>query len=135
MEVLYTGTSVILTCTIELNGAVDSEVRVAGVWRRGGEVVNNSSRVYVSPTTLVHPSVFQMTISVSPLSDSMDSGQYSCHSTITSTPFILFSVGSQQVTLRIDGKKKATNSCVVFDCLQIIYLHRISTTSARCCNC
>ena len=109
MEVLYTGTSVLLTCTLELNSAVDSEVSVAGVWRRGGEVVNNSSRVNVSPTTLVRPSVFQTTISVSPLSDTMDSGQYSCHSTITSTPFVLFGAGSHQVTLSIDGKKEATN--------------------------
>ena len=105
MDVLYTGTSVLLTCTLELNSAVDSEVSVTGVWRRGGEVVNNSSHVNVSLTTLIRPSVFQTIISISPLSDSIDSGQYSCQSTTVSNPFILVADGLQRITLPIEGKK------------------------------
>lgn len=102
-KLLYTGTNLFLTCTLELNSAVDSEFRVAGVWRRGGEMINSSRRVNISETALIRPSVYQTTISIRPISDTMDSGSYSCHSSIPSDQFVLFTDGSQQVTVNIEG--------------------------------
>ena len=105
IDQLYTGTTLILTCTFELNGAVDTEVRVSSIWRRGGEVLYSNNRTNISEVTLIQPSVFQTTISISPVSDTLDSGQYSCQSDITSDTFVLFSDSSQQMMLAIEGMK------------------------------
>ena len=104
-----------MVCTLELDAAVDSDVRVTGVWRRAGETLGNSSRVSISETTLIGPSIYETTISICPLSDSVDSGQYSCQSIIMSSPFERFTSGSQQVTVDIEGKY-FLKSVVVMSC-------------------
>ena len=105
-----------MVCTLELDAAVDSDVRVTGVWRRAGETLSNSSRISISETTLIGPSVYETTISISPLSDSVDSGQYSCQSAIMSSPFVRFTSGSQQVTVNIEGTKYFLKSVIVMSC-------------------
>ena len=88
-------------------------MRLSGVWRRGGEVINNSSRVNISVATLLRPSVYQTTISISPLSNTLDSGQYHCQSAITSNPFVLYADASQQVAIRIEGIQRRENFSIV----------------------
>ena len=93
----------LLICTFEINGRIDTEVKVDGIWRRGGELLNNNSRVNITDVTLIEPSIYQTTLSISPLSDVLDSGQYICQTDFTSDSFVLFTDAYQQVILRIEG--------------------------------
>lgn len=101
---LYTGASLQLICSFELTRFVDTTVEVNSVWRRGGEQITNSNRVNISAITAIRPSTFQTTFSISPLSDTMDSGQYSCQSVIMSNQFVRFTDDSHQVAVMIEGK-------------------------------
>ena len=97
----------LLICTFELNSGIDTEVKVDGSWRKGGEILNNNnSRVNITEVTLIEPLIFQTTLSISPLSNVLDSGQYSCQTAFTSDSFVLFADASQQVILRIEGMNK-----------------------------
>lgn len=100
---LYAGGSVLLVCTFELNSRIDTEMRVNGIWRRGGEMLENNSHVNITEVASIEPSIFQITLHISPLSDILDSGQYSCQTEFTSDSFILFTDAFQQVILRIEG--------------------------------
>ena len=93
-----------LVCMLQLNSRIDTEVRMNGIWRRGGEVLENNSRVNITEVTLIEPSIFQTTLRISPLSNEVDGGQHSCQTEFFSNPFILFTDALQQVVLRIEGK-------------------------------
>ena len=92
-----------LVCILQLNSRIDTEVRMNGIWRRGGEVLENNSRVNITEVALIEPSIFQTTLHISPLSDELDGGQYSCQTDFISSSFILFTNALQQVVLRIEG--------------------------------
>ncbi len=103
---LYTGGSVLLVCMFELSSRIDTEVRMNGIWRRGGEVLENNSRINITQVVLIEPSIFQTILHISPLSDVLDGGQYSCQIEFTSNSFILFTDVLQQVMLRIEGTRE-----------------------------
>lgn len=113
IDQLYTGTSVLLICTFEINSRVDTEVRVDGIWRRGGEVLNNQSRVTITEVTLIEPFIYQTNLSINPLSDVLDGGQYSCETDATSDSFVLFSDAYQQVVLRIEGNSYISKVTII----------------------
>ena len=101
---LYTGTSLQLACSFELTRFVDTTVELNSVWRRGGELITNGSRVNISAISAIQPSVFQTTVNISPVSDTMDSGQYSCQSVIMSSQFVQFAGASRQIVVTIEGR-------------------------------
>ena len=87
----------------ELDSRIDTKVKVRGIWRRGGEVLNNNNRINITEVTLIEPSLYQTTLSISPLSDVLDGGQYSCQADFTSDSFVLYTDAFHQVMLRIEG--------------------------------
>ena len=93
----------LLVCVFDLNSGVDTDVRVDVIWRKGGEVLNNDNRINITEVTLTELLTFQAMLSISPLSDALDSGQYSCQTDISSDSFVLFVDSLQQVILRIEG--------------------------------
>ena len=101
---LYTGTRLQLACLFELTSFVDTTVELDSVWRRGGELITNGSRVNISAVSIIRPSVFQTTVNISPVSDTMDSGQYSCQSVIMSSQFVQFAGASHQIVVTIEGR-------------------------------
>lgn len=101
---LYSGRSLLLTCLFEFNNAVDTLMTLNSVWRRGGEELNSNGRVNVSTTTMIRPSVYRTTLSIIPLSNTMDSGQYTCQSVTISSAYVLFTDSSQQVSVGVEGK-------------------------------
>ena len=103
IDQLYTGSSVLLVCMFESNSRIDTEVKVNGIWRRGGEVLNNNDHINITEVMLIEPSIFQTTLSISPLSDVLDGGQYSCQTEFTSDSFVLYTDAFQEVMLRIEG--------------------------------
>ena len=100
---LFAGTSLLLTCTYELHSATDSQVTFNSVWRRGGQILNSNGRVNISTSRMTSPLTYSTTLNISPLSNTIDSGQYSCQSAIPSEPYVLFTDASQQATVRIEG--------------------------------
>lgn len=82
---------------------IDSPVRLNGIWRRGGQILNSNSHVNISTISMIRQSVYHTTLSISPLVNTLDSGQYSCQSDITSDAYVLYADTSQQVIVRIEG--------------------------------
>ena len=101
---LYSGTSLMLACLFEVHSAVDGQLTLNSVWRRGGEILNSNGRINISATSMIRPSIYRTTLSISPLSNTQDNGQYSCQSITTSSAYVLHADSSQQVTVRIGGK-------------------------------
>jgi len=88
-----------LTCSHELNSNVDIPVTVLTVWRRGGQVLTSSGRVNVSTTSSMASSLYQATLLVRPTSSSLDTGVYSCQSSITSEAYVIYEQGSAEQTV------------------------------------
>ena len=104
---IYTGTSLILTCTIELDETVDTPVVVTGAWRRSGDLLANSSRVHISELTESSVLVYETSLSLSPLSNLLDSGHYECTSLIrpdSESVFVIMGTASDTLTINIEGK-------------------------------
>ena len=84
--VLYAGTPLTLTCSIQLNPAVNTTVMVNRMWSGpDSQLVSNSSSMTVS--SLVQRSAFlhETTIQFVPLSTS-DGGNYKCEATVIPDP-------------------------------------------------
>ena len=106
--VLYAGTPLTLTCSIQLNPAVDTTVMATRMWRGpGSQVVSNSSRVTVSNLLKRLTFVYETTIEFDPLSTT-DSGTYECEATVTPDPqsqFIIMSTaGSDTHTIIVQSE-------------------------------
>ena len=109
--VLYAGTPLILTCSIQLNPAVDTTVMVTRMWSGpGSQAVSNSSHVTV--LNLVGRST---TIQFTPLSTT-DTGNYECEATVTPDPqsqFVTMSTtGSDTHTVIVQGESSLRHNCV-----------------------
>ena len=105
--VLYSGTPLTLTCSIQLNPAVDTPVMVTRMWRGpGSQVVSNSWRVTVSNLLKRSTLLYETTIEFVPLS-TIDSGDYECEATVTPDPQSQFvnmsTAGSDALYITIQG--------------------------------
>ena len=106
--VLYAGTSLTLTCSIQLNPAVDTTVMVtrmwSGPWSQG---VSNSSRLTVSNLVERSALLYETTIQFGPL-NTTDSGNYVCEATVTPDPqsqFVIMSTrGNDTHTVTVQGE-------------------------------
>ena len=106
--VLYAGTPITLTCSIQLNPAVDTTVMVTRMWRGpGSQVVSNSSHITVSNLLKRLAFVYETTIEFDPLSTT-DSGNYVCEATViqdSQSQFINRSrAGSDTHSVNIQGE-------------------------------
>ena len=101
---IYTGQESMLTCTHELNSNVDIPVTVVTVWRRGGQVLTSSSRVNVSTTSSIASSLYRSTLLIRPASSSLDTGVYSCQSSIGSEAYVIYERGpAGQISITVQG--------------------------------
>ena len=102
----YAGTNFNLTCTIELNTAVDTTVVVNSTWH-GPVVIPTGTRVIASEPTGTGAR-YQTTLMFHPLNTS-DSGHYTCEVTVSPSPesqFITASTpGRGSLFVAVEGKK------------------------------
>ena len=102
----YAGTNFNLTCTIELNTAVDTTVVVNSTWH-GPVVIPTGTRVNASEPTSTGAR-YQTTLMFRPLNTS-DSGNYTCEVTVSPSPesqFITGSApGSGTLFVAVEGKR------------------------------
>ena len=84
--ILYAGTPLTLTCSIQLNPAVDTTVVVTRMWSGpGSQTVSNSSHITVSNLVESSSLIYETTIEFVPLSTT-DSGNYKCEATVSPDP-------------------------------------------------
>ena len=102
----YAGTNFNLTCTIELNTAVDTPVVVNSTWH-GPVVILTGTRVVVSEPTRTGIR-YQTILMFRPLNTS-DSGHYTCEATVGPSPesqFITASTpGRGSLFVVVEGKR------------------------------
>lgn len=79
----YAGSSLTLVCMIELSLAVDTAVTVNTTWSRSGEELWIFNHTSVSQTTQSSAIEYQSTITLAPLSQTLDNGLYSCEVTVS----------------------------------------------------
>ena len=106
--VLYAGTPLTLTCSIQLNPAVNTTVMVTRMWRGpGSQVVSNSTRVTVSNLLKRSTFYYETTIQFVPL-NTADGGNYECKATVTPDPqsqFVIMSTtGSDTHSITVHSK-------------------------------
>ena len=105
---LYGGTPLTLTCSIQLNPAVDTTVMVTRMWRGPrSQVVSDTSRVTVSNVVERSDNLYKTTIEFRSLSTS-DGGNYDCEATVTPDPqsqFVIMSTrGSDMHSVTVQGE-------------------------------
>ena len=91
-----------LTCYIQLNPAVDTEVSVIGMWNRSGTPLMNDSRITVFGTcgSASNQLLCQTRVQFNPLSG-VDDGLYTCKAVVeTQSPHTTFVVGTSAVNER-----------------------------------
>lgn len=106
---IYAGTSLLLTCTFQLHRMIDTPVNFNSIWRRGGQSLQSGGRVNISAISMINPSTYQTILNISPLSNTVDSGLYSCRSALSSDTFVLYTDSSQQVALTVGGLLRLSN--------------------------
>jgi len=103
----YAGTNFNLTCTIELNTAVDTAVVVNSTWH-GPVVIPTGTRVIVSEPTGTGARYLMF----HPLNTS-DSGHYTCEATVSPSPESLFIIASTpgrgSLSVVVEGKRTHVN--------------------------
>ena len=102
----YAGTNFNLTCTIELNTAVDTPVVVNSTWH-GPVVIPTGTRVIASEPTGTGIR-YQTILMFRPLNTS-DSGNYTCEVTVSPSPELQFitasTPGSGTLFAAVQGKR------------------------------
>ena len=102
----YAGTNFNLTCTIELNTAVDTPVVVNSTWH-GPVVIPTGTRIIASEPTGTGAR-YQTILMFRPLNTS-DSGHYTCEATVSPSPesqFITASTaGSGTLSVTVQGER------------------------------
>ena len=102
----YAGTNFDLTCTIELNTAVDTPVVINSTWH-GPVVIATGPRVVASAPTGTGAR-YQTILMFRPLNTS-DSGNYTCEVTVSPSPESQFinasTAGRDTLSISVQGKK------------------------------
>ena len=102
----YAGTNFNLTCTIELNAAVDTPVVINSAWH-GPVVIPTGTRIVASEPT--GTGVRYWTILMFHPLNASDSGNYTCEVTVSPSPesqFIISSTaGRDTLSVTVQGEK------------------------------
>jgi len=91
-----------LTCYIQLDPAVDTEINVTGMWNRSGTPLLNDGRItvfgtFASASNQLH---YQTQVQFNPLSG-VDDGLYTCEAVVEpQSPHTTFVVGTSSVNER-----------------------------------
>ena len=90
ISTVFTGSALSLVCNIALSEAVDTDVDILTTWTIGGQVVMSDGRRVLEHTEETSHLMYQTTLSISPLSDTLDSGVFSCSVTVTPSSTSLY---------------------------------------------
>ena len=103
----YAGSSLFLTCIVDVDSAVDVTQMLDIVWKKSGEMLENDYHVSISNITQLSSQSYQSDLNLDPLSTSLDMGVYTCQVEIDSSPPLLYvqrAVHTTSVAVNIQGK-------------------------------
>ncbi len=108
-EVSFAGSALTLTCRTQLSATVDSGVVVVATWKKAGQLISNSDRISISPSTEGSPGVYESTLTVEPASIVLHSGLYSCEVLVVSYPssqYVLPATASAMEQITVQSKSE-----------------------------
>ena len=100
----YAGTVVTLTCTIQVDGNVNTHFNVTGEWSKGEEalIVDNSGCINISEaTSTVDTFTYETSLTFAPLRSMDDAGEYTCNVTVSSAPQMYIRPNSNSATFEL----------------------------------
>ena len=102
----YAGSSLLLTCTVEVDSAVDVTQTLDIVWKKFDETLENDYHISVSNVTKLSSRSYQSELDLVPLSTLLDTGVYTCQVEIGSTTlsYVLSTVHATSVVVSVQGK-------------------------------
>ena len=96
--VLYAGSTLNITCSIDISPNVDTNFTIEVEWTRNGVPPPGPPRVTTTPATETTPNHYQTQLTYNTLSSSEDSGEYVCSITVDSMNSLVFVEDSEQVS-------------------------------------
>ena len=104
---LYAGSTLNITCDIDISPNVDTDFTVEVEWTRNGSPPPGPPRVMTTPLTETTLNHYQTQLTYTTLSSSEDSGDYKCIITVDSMENLLFvgdSMVNKSTALVVRGK-------------------------------
>ena len=98
---LYAGTGLILTCTVSLHSSVDTNVSVSVTWTGPRPIPGERYSVMEASGS---GGTYTGSLTISPLAEGQDDGQYTCSVTVGGGSSVLEATGSDAVTIDVMGK-------------------------------
>ena len=98
---LYAGTSLTLTCTVSLHSSVDTDVRVSVTWTGPRTIPGERYSVMEASGS---GGTYTGSLTISPLAEGQDDGQYTCSVTVSGGGSVLEATGSDSTTINVTGK-------------------------------
>ena len=104
----YAGSSVHITCVVEVDSSVDVPHMLDIIWKKSGETLENDYHISISNVTQLGSLSFQSDLGLHPLSTSLDMGEYTCQVKINiNSPltYILSAVHTTSEMVNVQGTK------------------------------
>ena len=95
---LYAGTGLTLTCTVSLNSSVDTDVSVSVTWTGPRTIPGERYSVMEASGS---GGTYTGSLTVSPLAEGQDDGQYTCSVTVSGSSSM--GAGSDSTTIDVNG--------------------------------
>ena len=99
---LYAGTSLTFTCAVSLDSRVDTPTDVIITWT-GPRAI--PGEWYTVTDTTGSEFTYSRSLSIEPLAEDRDDGEYTCTATVTSSEYTLEAESSYSTTLDVTGKE------------------------------
>lgn len=103
----YAGSSLHITCVVEVDSAIDVPHMLDILWKKSGETLENDYHILISNVTLLRSLSYQSDLGLQPLSTSLDTGEYTCQVEINLNPsltYILSAIHATSVMVNVQGK-------------------------------
>lgn len=103
----YAGSSLHITCVVEVDSAVDVPHMLDIVWKKSGETLENDYHILISNVTQLRSLSYQSDLGLQPLSTSLDTGEYTCQVEINLNPsltYVLSAIHATSEMVNVQGK-------------------------------
>ena len=103
----YAGSSLHITCVVEVDSAVDVPHMLDIVWKKSGETLENDYHILISNVTQLRSLSYQSDLGLQPLSTSLDTGEYTCQVEINLNPsltYVLSDIHATSEMVNVQGK-------------------------------
>ena len=107
---VYAGSSIILKCIVEVNSTVDTSLTVHSTWWKSGTLLETSEKIVIQPIMQLSATEYQTTVEINIVSMTLDSGAYTCETSIEPNPLTTLISGassSDMTNIILTGESKS----------------------------